>query len=167
MYVAQDGDELQIVYRSSANHIYSSWTFRTSDHTSADTWDSAAKLVEIAGPTSGASPMAGIRIRSSTSWAVAYQGKTDKNMGTDYDRVDYATYNGTSWNSVGNQVDGASTDQIHYTLHQVGPSASSAMQMVWDDGTNTDTRSLSSGDSLGTIYTLASSVMSSTRVINC
>ena len=77
-------------------------------------------------------------VRSDGDIVLLYNGNTDNVSATDYERVDYAVWNGTSW-SVDTQVDGnASTAKHYYGASAVLDSSNDDTHFFWYDKSDRD-----------------------------
>jgi hypothetical protein len=75
-----------------------------------------------------------IAVRSDGDVIVLYNGDPDKVHGTDYDRVDYARREGSTW-TVGVDVTGGTGNQVNYTGSAVVKGSGDNMHFFWKDDT--------------------------------
>jgi hypothetical protein len=96
-----------------------------------------------------------IAVRSDGDIIVLYQGATDKVHGTDYNRVDYARREGSTW-TVGVDVTGGTGNQVHYYGCVIVKGSGDNMHFFWrrNDNNNINGRTLDpSANTLSTIRT--------------
>ena len=150
----QDGTEIHYVAYDSTDARYEYSRFRTSDHASADTWANQDEVIDT--PTNApTTPACFIAVRSDGDVIVLYNGDTDKIMGVDYERVDYARREGGTWTSginvhgdgleqsfLASGIGRDSSDYIHFAF---GASAGSCLS-----------KSLSAANALSGLVTVSS-----------
>lgn len=123
-------------------------TFDTSD----DTWGTRGVIESPKDVPDPADWSSSIGIRSDGDRIVLYNGDIDKDMGNPYGRVDYAVWEGSSWNAA-NEVSANSPIDTDYIGSVVVRGESDMMHFFWMDVTNDKLyhRSLAhSGNTLGT-----------------
>lgn len=145
----QDGTKIHVVQWEPDFRRYEYSVFGTSDDSNADQWDGTIinEVVEL--PANEPITVAGfIAVRSDGDVIVVYNGDTDKIMGTDYDRCDYARREGGTW-TAGINVAGDSVES-HSRAHAIGRGASDEMFLFYDKGGSDYHRRLSSANVLST-----------------
>lgn len=117
LWCDQEGDVIHVVHQEAAS------TGRLGHsvfNMSSDSWTTSDSTIEApADPPPGGNISCSIAHRSDGDLVVLYNGDQDKEMGTMYDRVDYAWHNGASW-SAGNPVDNAAAGGGNETNDWVG-----------------------------------------------
>ena len=150
--VWQEGTELHLISWDNSAEQYEYSVFRMSDHASADTWGTVDELMEH--PTNAPlSPHCYIAVRSDGDLVVAYNGDTDKIMGTDYERADYAYEEGSGW-TVGQTIGGGNGEQ-DFNAKGIGRGASDETWFLYEANGDGDIkiRSLSSTNSTSAVLT--------------
>jgi len=155
-WATQIGTSIVVEARTDTTVLWAE--FRTSDHASADTWLSSTPETVASGTTLDSDnfadePAGSIAVRAGPDSIVLYQGATDKVMGVDRARVDYARREGGSWTpdiavDAGGEVDYGSgvavlgeADKVHFFFTR-------------ETATRTlNHRSLNSSNTLGTVHT--------------
>ena len=137
MWCYQEGDEIHVGHQS----VTTGRVGRSTFNMSTDSWTTSNQTVESPAdaPTSNAVGCS-IAHRSDGDLVILYNGDTDKDMGTSYDRVDYAWWNGSSW-SAGNTVvtDMTSFDVgTDWTGAVIVRGSADRMHLCFKDHTNAD-----------------------------
>lgn len=150
MHATQDGDIIYVVSIDS-DPIVEFHEFNMG----TDTWDTTNETVEdISGkdaPTAVTSYWATIAYRdvSGDELVIAYSGQVDANMGTDYDRVDFAHKDktATSWTGpVAMDAGGGA----HYRYPGAQTGTNNKVHVIWDTTTQIQGRSISTTNTLST-----------------
>lgn len=155
MWATLNGNDLHLVTSTDSEPEIEHHIFRTA----TDLWDGTIidqEIENVKNEPANENKSCSIVVRpSDNDIIVLYNGDTDADMGNPYERVDYAFWNGSSWSSVGVQVNGGSAAEDHIgSIAVLGES--DAVHFGWNDDTNGDAlyRRLNSSNSLGTQGTL-------------
>lgn len=127
--VVQQGDLLRITTHNGATLAY--FVYDTKD----EVWDDAGSTIESIADAPGVGGFCSIAMRSDGDVIIGYQGDSDREMGSAYERVDYARWEG-SWTvgiSLDNSDAGGAEDDKHYTGAVVVKGSSDRMHFFLAD----------------------------------
>lgn len=161
--VFQKGDLLHVAGQNISEEV---WYARFD--MSTDAWieiSTGDRDILVDGAPDGARDACSIAVEETgTDIVILYQGQTDKVMGTNYERIDYAksTDSGQTW-SAGNLVAKDGKDESHWTGPRIVRGSSDRVHFFFADWTNLDAyqRTLRSDDTLETFPAAIDSAISS------
>jgi hypothetical protein len=130
--------------------------------TSGDTWGTTNESIATLAPLGASSISCSIALRSDGDIIVLYNGNTEKEKGTNYDRVYYARKEGESWTVdiiVDRSPENGDMDDRSWYGSVVVKGSSDRMHFFFKDGLDNDgyQRTLTSGNSLEATITAGDS----------